>query len=271
MSVIAAALRELIAAGASGEELVAAIERIEEASIPPRSLRQDRNRRYYEARKAREDEEERLKASEIKTFKTIKTPLRRFKTLETEAPSSSSDRVFKKEVSKKESHSRGTKIPADWSPTDSHFVEGAKLGLDRSAVDRFAEDMRLWAESNSNRQVARKSDWDKTFLVWMRRNAPSTKNLIRPLSLSEIKQLETRDAIAKVRQAVRDRSDDGSDPLARFLPVHERERSRRLPDGFGGNVLELHPADRHALNQPDPGASGQVQVYALAGRGSRDP
>lgn len=277
MPVISAALRELISAGVSGEELVQAIERLEVASYPPKTARQERNHRYYTNRK------ERLKASEIKTIKaptslkaseskTVASELRRFKTFEGEGgPSSSSDGVLKKEVSKKESHSRGSKIPSEWRPTESHYDEGGKLGLDRATVDRFAEDMRLWAEANANRAVARKSDWNKTFLVWLRRNAPATKNLIRPLSLSEIKQLETRDALAKLQQAVRDRSDGGRDPLDRFLPDHERERSQRLHAGFGGNVLELHAADRHARHQSDPWDTGQVQVRAIAGRGSRDP
>lgn len=63
MSVLTAALRELVAAGLSGDALVAAFGRIEEASAPPLPTpRQARNRRYYE----------RLKASEIKTPKTQK-------------------------------------------------------------------------------------------------------------------------------------------------------------------------------------------------------
>ena len=35
----------------------------------------------------------------------------------------------------------------------------------------MAEDMRLWAGANANRQVARKADWSLTFKGWMRREA----------------------------------------------------------------------------------------------------
>lgn len=60
---IAAVLRELIAAGLEGEALIAAVERIEAAmapATPVRTARQERNARYYE----RKTSEKRLKASE---------------------------------------------------------------------------------------------------------------------------------------------------------------------------------------------------------------
>lgn len=80
----------------------------------------------------------------------------------------SEDKVSKKE--KKES--RGSRIPPEWRPTDSHFTEGYRLGFDRAQVEAFAVDMRLWAEANANRPVARKLDWNKTFSGWMRRQKP---------------------------------------------------------------------------------------------------
>lgn len=51
MSVIAAALRELMAAGIEGDALISAIERIEAAQTPTVTARQARNRRYYTKRK----------------------------------------------------------------------------------------------------------------------------------------------------------------------------------------------------------------------------
>lgn len=64
---------------------------------------------------------------------------------------------------------RGRSIPDDWGPNDKHRAEAEKLGRDDVWVDRQAEAMRLWAQSNRNRAVARKADWDLTFLGWMRR------------------------------------------------------------------------------------------------------
>lgn len=63
MSLSAAVIRELVRAGLEGEALIAAAERIEDADgtdLPARTARQERNRRYYENRKA---SEKRLKAS----------------------------------------------------------------------------------------------------------------------------------------------------------------------------------------------------------------
>lgn len=67
---------------------------------------------------------------------------------------------------------RGRTIPPDWRPSDTHYSEGEKRGFTRTRVDEFATDMRLWAEANKNRAVARKSNWDMTFSVWLRRQKP---------------------------------------------------------------------------------------------------
>jgi type IV secretory pathway VirB10-like protein len=67
MSVIAAALRELMAAGIEGEALAAAVERIEAAQVPTRTARQNRNARYYQSHKEQikaKASESRLNASE---------------------------------------------------------------------------------------------------------------------------------------------------------------------------------------------------------------
>ena len=67
MSVIATALKHLIAAGVSGDDLVRAVAEMEAAvapSPPARTALQDRNRRYYEGRKAEGGSSERLKPSE---------------------------------------------------------------------------------------------------------------------------------------------------------------------------------------------------------------
>lgn len=93
----------------------------------------------------------------------------------------SEDKVSKKE--KKES--RGSRIPPEWRPTDSHFTEGYRLGFDRAQVEAFAVDMRLWAEANANRPVARKLDWNKTFSGWMRRQKPGAAAVAATTSADE--------------------------------------------------------------------------------------
>jgi len=79
------------------------------------------------------------------------------------------DSITKKENNKKNS---GHALRDDWKPADDDYGYGNNLGLSRSQVDGFAEDMRLWARANANRAVGRKADWQATFHGWMRREAP---------------------------------------------------------------------------------------------------
>lgn len=75
MSVIATALKHLIAAGVSGDDLVRAVADMEAAAAPQtpaRTARQERNRRYYERTKA---SERRLNASETSEQDASPLPL----------------------------------------------------------------------------------------------------------------------------------------------------------------------------------------------------
>lgn len=63
---------------------------------------------------------------------------------------------------------KGERLPPDWQPKPRHFEEAIRLGL---KVDEMLTDMRLWAEANGHRAVARKSNWDSTFSGWMRRES----------------------------------------------------------------------------------------------------
>ena len=65
--------------------------------------------------------------------------------------------------------SRGRALPDSWAPNDKHRAEAEVLGRDADWLARQAESMRTWALSNRNRAVARKADWDLTFLGWLRR------------------------------------------------------------------------------------------------------
>lgn len=66
--------------------------------------------------------------------------------------------------------SRGQALPDEWRPKDRHFGKAAEHGFDRPWVAGQADDMRIWATANRNRQVARKADWDATFDGWLRRS-----------------------------------------------------------------------------------------------------
>lgn len=70
---------------------------------------------------------------------------------------------------------RGRALPADWQPTEADFAYGAELGFSREQVASEAEDMRLWAQANRNRAVARKANWTQAFQGWLRREAKKAK------------------------------------------------------------------------------------------------
>jgi uncharacterized protein YdaU (DUF1376 family) len=73
------------------------------------------------------------------------------------------------EAHSQSNNARGRSLPEDWAPNDKHRAEAEKLGREPEWLAKQAEAMRTWAHSNRNRAVARKADWDLTFLGWIRR------------------------------------------------------------------------------------------------------
>lgn len=62
---------------------------------------------------------------------------------------------------------KGTTLPDDWAAKDRHLAKAAERGFPAAFVQDQADRMRNWALSNSNRAVARKADWDRTFDNWL--------------------------------------------------------------------------------------------------------
>jgi hypothetical protein len=69
---------------------------------------------------------------------------------------------------KKERKQPGT-IRPDWQPSPRTIAVALGYGFLESQILETAEDLRLWAQSNAHRPVARKSDWDATLLTWLRK------------------------------------------------------------------------------------------------------
>lgn len=65
----------------------------------------------------------------------------------------------------------GCAIPENWEPTNDDREYGHRLRLSDLQIDAMAEDMRLWAGANANRQIARKANWSLAFKGWMRRES----------------------------------------------------------------------------------------------------
>lgn len=202
MSVVATALRELMALGVTGDALIAAVERIEQAATTERTAslreavematakadgdlaektaRQERNRRYYEAK--------RLKASESKTIKTDQDVSDASKTLSDAAPHvcaqvvtlTSSLRSEGKEppptpngvgAPKGAETARGCRLPEDWTPPAGLIAIEFGLSHERYAVEveRFRD---YWRSVPGAK--GRKADWPATWRNWLRRAAENS-------------------------------------------------------------------------------------------------
>jgi len=66
---------------------------------------------------------------------------------------------------------RGAALPANWAPSKDDILYGVNLGFQEWQIAGMAEDMRLWAEANANRPIAKKARWGAAFKGWMRREA----------------------------------------------------------------------------------------------------
>ena len=75
---------------------------------------------------------------------------------------------------------QGERLPDDWKPSEYDVQYGINLGFTATEVEGFAEDLRLWAAANANRQIARKSNWGMAFKGWMRRAMDQRKLREKP-------------------------------------------------------------------------------------------
>jgi hypothetical protein len=127
MSVIAAALRELIAAGVTGDGLVEAIERIEAAENPMRIRGAIRTERWRERHKASQT----VTVTECDASVSSPappsdgSPITLPITPSTPSPSS----IPRERV-------RGARLPADWQPADAGLKFAGDLGLGSFEIDR---------------------------------------------------------------------------------------------------------------------------------------
>jgi hypothetical protein len=102
----------------------------------------------------------------------------------TVTPTRAETEQIQSRTDQKRKSAAGAALPADWQPSDADMNYGLSVGRTVQQMASDLEEMRLWAASNSNRQIARKADWHATFRGWMRRNADkekphgSTENLV---------------------------------------------------------------------------------------------
>lgn len=175
-------LRAMYAAGAPVEAIFAAIEadqKKESADIDARlAHRREKNRGYQQEHRKRmsahvsaDHADKHLQAlTSADNDCKENQQLNGHDQLFIDSSLTSLDSKEKKER-KSRSQNRGQRLPDDWQPNAGHTAAGLKLGFTETQIQEQAQDMRIWAQTNGHRSVARKSDWDMTFLGWLRRTA----------------------------------------------------------------------------------------------------
>ena len=131
------------------------------------------------------------------------------------------------------SRSSGCALPDDWMPPEELFVYGSDNGLDRTQTAEILENMRLWAQANRNRPIARKADWIATMKGAIRRDAVKVRARVGP-------RTDPATVGSLLAQIYRDEANDKAQTESDFgnvlsLPVY-------APDGraVGDDVGEIY-------------------------------
>ncbi|WP_238192114.1 hypothetical protein [Methylobacterium frigidaeris] len=176
---IAAVIRELIAAGLSGDALVAAVERIELAQgVAPATGKAARNQRYYEKNKERlkaqrdqeaterrleatETTEKRLKATETTEIQTVDVAPPKVPPHPPKLPPQDSPSGANAPSAPKGARSRGCRLPDDFAESPKARQVVAEWGYEGHAADEvLAEFCDFWRAVPGVRGT--KTDWPAT-------------------------------------------------------------------------------------------------------------
>jgi len=147
--------------------------------------------------------------------------------LDTQSQSQSQSQLYKKER-KEEPPLRAGKhlIPADWRPSEVHFDLATRLGLSMKEVEEAAGEMRDWSLGNGERR----SDWDRVFSNWLRRNSRRKRNGFGgPRTLQDDSKSVSRAADRLAERAERGEQIWG--PRPSLLPAAGADIVQLLPKG----------------------------------------
>lgn len=165
MSVIAASLRELMAAGVTGDALVTAIERIEAAHMaslpaqPTKSKGALRTERWRE-RKAEEASQNVTERHEPSQGVTPPVPPSLSPTPPNSPPLNPPTTDVGATAGPKAK--RGSRLPDDWQPDDADRAFAAAHGLNPEEIDRGAFEFRNYWTSRAGREAC-KLNWSRTW------------------------------------------------------------------------------------------------------------
>ncbi len=166
MSLTAAVVRELVAAGVTGDALVTACERIEAAATPLRSTGAERTARWRERNKKRHSD---VTASQVTlTPSPLVPPL---------SPAPLSPPIIPPTpapLARARPATRGSRLPADFSPIPAITELAKARGLTEPEIADQLERFRDWAKAATG-QIGVKNDWQAAFRNWIKRAADDKK------------------------------------------------------------------------------------------------
>ena len=172
MSVIATAVKHLIAAGVTGDALVTAIADMESAMRAPQievvDVQAERRRAADRARKAAKRDEALDNSAEI--------PRKSAESAESETQKEKVSHTLPKEKIYISTRAKPkTELPVGWQPNAKTWALADSLGFQTFEAQDQLERMRDWAK-NADGGKGRKSDWDAAFRNWLKRAADDRKN-----------------------------------------------------------------------------------------------
>jgi hypothetical protein len=149
---IAAALRELIAAGLTGDALVCAVERME---AEQRANGAERTRRWRERKAQSEQRHGDVTASQTSQESVPPTP-----------PSKEPPQTKKNPPKGGQKEKRGSRLPEDFDLTEKRVAVGLRHGLPQPKIAvQFALFRNHWRAAAG--QNASKLDWDAAWVTWV--------------------------------------------------------------------------------------------------------
>jgi hypothetical protein len=226
MGVISTAVKHLIAAGMTGEDLVRAIEEMESQQEnagrePMLNKRQERNKRYYQ----------RLKASEKHLNKTIKTnsdggalppspsPL--------DPPPQTPPPIIPQSSSAIPETKRASRLSTEWALPVKWGRWAVDQGYSEATVRLESDKFRDFWCSKSGKD-ATKVDWEATWRNWMRNSGAKPRTTGPPVSKPKSEFMQHQDDVQR-----------------------ELDRARGIyrDDQFTGDTLDLGSGDYRAFHQ----------------------
>lgn len=235
-------LRAMLAAGATAEMLIVAVEAdqaAEAAAVEERLARQREGTaaRVRKHRDAKRNECNALQAVTGVTGEIQESPQTPIETTNTSDPPKGGS------VSKAAPRRKGSLCPDDFQPSEAHFAKAAKAGRGREFVVSIRDRMHRWSHTNASRAVAKKSDWSLALHDWIDRTLEESGPGSGP-------------------------GPHGRPPPGRgngFGNLATEKRAARQTEDGDGNATEHH-ADR-SVRRAQPGAAGSPQDDARGGYG----